>query len=561
MARENWWWIDSAPVKVDVVDSTTNPIILFDISSYQAVTSCDQSIVTNGALAINVVEDANNPNLTPPFNYGYTWYAGSTVNPANEIIGETSNILTGMQSGNYTVRVINLDNNCQSEQKFSIEDESVIPVVVATQIPNTNCEIEIANGVVSANVINSIDTYNFEWYEGTETANIADYQGVTWDGRLAGFYTVVATDQSFETCISEPVMVEVQDETEHPVILINEISPVTKCDPERGDGVLSAVTQDDIGGHTFEWYLNGQIHSTGPIASNLGLFEYEVVVTNNVTLCNTTMTSKPSQLISIVPPPDVDILGDRTSCLEPDGSATATVNGNVVDYIFRYYNKISGEELNNLYEDYTIYDLDTSTYLVTAENRSTGCVSEPTEFAIANETYFPEIDIIADPSDCQEPNGAANVIISDLTKDFKVTWIGDNGFEAQQKEIVYIPVGKYIVEVEGSDGCISSAEAEVKGDIIIYNGVSANYDGVNDYFAIVCLEYFPDNNVKIFNRAGLLVYEQNFYDMNDPTRRFEGFSNKGASIIGTELPIGTYFYVVDKNDGTKAKVGYLELNR
>ena len=148
-----------------------------------------------------------------------------------------------------------------------------------------------------------------------------------------------------------------------------------------------------------------------------------------------------------------------------------------------------------------------------------------------------------------------------MTRDFTVTWFGDNGFEALEKEIVYIPSGKYRVEVEGSDGCISSAEAEVKADIIIYNGVSANNDGLNDFFAVVCLEYFINNNVKIYNRAGLFVYEQNFYDMHNPSRHLEGISNKGASIIGMELPIGTYFYVVDKNDGSKAKVGYLALNR
>ena len=58
-----------------------------------------------------------------------------------------------------------------------------------------------------------------------------------------------------------------------------------------------------------------------------------------------------------------------------------------------------------------------------------------------------------------------------------------------------------------------------------------------------------------------MVYEQSFYDINDPAKRFEGISNKGLSFIGTELPIGTYFYVVDKNDGSRAKVGYLELKR
>ena len=32
----------------------------------------------------------------------------------------------------------------------------------------------------------------------------------------------------------------------------------------------------------------------------------------------------------------------------------------------------------------------------------------------------------------------------------------------REKELVYIPAGKYRVEVEGTDGCVSFAEAEVK---------------------------------------------------------------------------------------------------
>jgi hypothetical protein len=49
--------------------------------------------------------------------------------------------------------------------------------------------------------------------------------------------------------------------------------------------------------------------------------------------------------------------------------------------------------------------------------------------------------------------------------------------------------------------------------------------------------------------------------MYNPEKRFNGVSNRGTSIMGTDLPIGTYFYVVDKNDGSNAKVGYLELVR
>ena len=561
VAQENWWLVESAPVMIEVMDSTTNPIISFDATNYMPVMSCDESVFADGTLSVSVTEDPTNPNLTPPFNYNYTWYRGDNTDPANILPGETTNTITGMNSGNYTVLVINIANNCQAQETFTIENESIKPIVTATQSPNTNCSLGIANGISSANVINSIGTYNFNWYEGSSVSASPDYTGMVWSGLAPGNYTVVAIDAIQPTCISDPVTIEVTNETVDPVVVVNELSPVTHCDPARPDGALSAVTQDGIDGHTFEWYLNDTLVSTGPVVSDLGLFTYTLVVTNNVTLCKTTMETGPSALLSQIPPPDIEILNDRTSCVAPDGVVKATVNGNVTNYIFRFYNKYTGEEITNLYQDYTLYDLDTTTYLVTAEDRNTGCVSEPSEFAISDDTYYPQIEIVTDPSDCQNSNGMAEVILSDMTKPFTAWWYGDNGFEAEGKELTYIPVGTYRVVVEGTDGCFSETTAEVKGDIIIYNGVSANGDGMNDYFQIICLEYFQDNNVKIYNRAGMLVYEQDNYDMNDPARRFNGYSNKGANILGTELPIGTYFYVVDKNDGSRPKVGYLELNR
>ena len=427
-------------------------------------------------------------------------------------------------------------------------------------MPNTNCPIELANGITGASVINSDERYIFRWYEGENASGAPSYEGPVWENRPIGFYTVVAIDQQSGTCTSEPVLIEVTDATEAPTVLINEIAPVTHCDPERPNGVLSAVTQDGISGHTFDWYLNDQLYFTGPIASNLGLIEYNLVVTNDVTQCATSMTTTPTQLFSFIPYPEVEILSERTSCVDADGIVTASIAGSVTDHIFRYYNSYTGEELTNYEEDYKIYDLDTSRYYVTAEDRTTGCISDSTEFVISDDTYFPKIEIITEASSCEEATGTADVVISDETRDYRVYWRGENGFEAQQKELVYIPIGFYTVDVEGSDGCFTTLETEIKGDVKIYNGVTPNNDGMNDFFKIVCLENFPDNNVKIFNRAGLLVYEQNGYDIYSE-KRFEGISNRGLSIIGRELPIGTYFYVVDKNDGSKADVGYLELKR
>ena len=561
IAFENWLMVESLPVKIEVTDSSSNPIIVFDATNYNPLTSCDETQFADGQLAVDVYEDTSNPYLAPPpYNYNYTWYAGQNANPANVIAGEISNIISSLPTGDYTVSVVNRGNNCQTESTFSIEDESITPIVIASQMANTNCPIELANGITSASVINSENGHVYRWYEGTEAIGNYVFEGAVWEDRGVGFYTVVAVDQNFGTCVSAPVIVEVKDATEQPTVLINEVAPITHCDPNRPNGVLSAVTQDGIFGHTFEWYLDDQLYFTGPVASNLGHQEYTLVVTNDVTQCETSMTSQPSQLFSIVPSPEVEILSERTSCNEADGIVTASIEGSVTDHIFKYYNLNNGNEVTNYYNDYKLYDLDTTSYFVIAEDRTTGCISDSTVFAISDETYFPEIEIITEASNCEEATGTADVIISDVTRDYKVYWRGDNGFEAQQKELVYIPLGFYTVDVEGSDGCITTLETEVKGDVKIFNGVTPNNDGMNDYFKIVCLENFPTNNVKIYNRAGLMVYEQNGYNIYSD-KRFEGISNRGVSIIGKELPIGTYFYVVDKNDGSKATVGYLELKR
>ena len=91
----------------------------------------------------------------------------------------------------------------------------------------------------------------------------------------------------------------------------------------------------------------------------------------------------------------------------------------------------------------------------------------------------------------------------------------------------------------------------------IYNGVSANDDGKNDFFLIDCIDYFPNNNVKIFNRAGQRIYEVNQYDNRNV--RFEGISNVGGG--GLVLPSGTYYYLVDLGTGEDPIQGYLELVR
>lgn len=104
------------------------------------------------------------------------------------------------------------------------------------------------------------------------------------------------------------------------------------------------------------------------------------------------------------------------------------------------------------------------------------------------------------------------------------------------------------------------------GDVVIYNLVTPDGDGKNDYFIIDNINRFPNNKVEIYNRWGVRVFETTSYDSNGNV--FRGYSDGRVTINKNEkLPTGTYFYIVSyeyaNNSGSRMikKSGYLHLER
>ena len=85
--------------------------------------------------------------------------------------------------------------------------------------------------------------------------------------------------------------------------------------------------------------------------------------------------------------------------------------------------------------------------------------------------------------------------------------------------------------------------------LIINNGFSPNGDGDNEFFVIEGVENYPENNLKIYNRWGNLVFEE------------DGYRNTWrGDWVGTDLPDGTYFYLFNPGDGNIIS-GYLQILR
>ena len=178
---------------------------------------------------------------------------------------------------------------------------------------------------------------------------------------------------------------------------------------------------------------------------------------------------------------------------------------------------------------------------------SAGQCAVPQTLAV---TVTPPINIIVDGG-CD--NGIYRLTVSSdspIPSTATYQWVDGSGATIGTDESVVVSApGTYICNVTNA-GCLSSGSS---GDITsvtctIQKGISPRGtgigDGKNDYLKLAC------KKLEIFNRYGMVVYSKNNYSNN-------WF---GQSDSGSELPDGTYFYVVEQ-DNAPAQTGWIYINR
>jgi gliding motility-associated-like protein len=493
-------------------------------------------------------------------DYTFEWFEGADdtgilVEPNNATLG---NILYN-QPLEYTVRVTNIATNCVSRDTYRFSVDTVKIQVLASAVARTNCLAD--NGSLFATTLNGTGAlYNYEWYAGPTATGTPVYTTKQVTGAPIGEYTVIAVNPNHSFCNSTPYTTRVMDERILPTVVAAQKNPLTYCDPSNPNGVAVASVNNEVNGYTFDWFrgaVGGAPIYTGSEIAGLTATTYVVRATDVLTGCDNTASILIENKPVNVPEPTVVVISHRTNCVDPDGILAVSVNGNTADYLLQWYDgksvKSQADEVGEFYRE-----LVEGFYATTATDNVSGCVSDPVITEVLPFQEVPEFDIVTVPTNCEQNVGEATLVLKNDVQLYSVEWniAGDIQFGTMLSDL---PKGEFTVIATTYQQCTEEKTFTILPEVLVFNGVSRNNDGHNDYFEIACIQDFPNNNVKIFNRAGTLVYEANGYDNQDVF--FDGVSNRGINLLGTDLPDGTYFYIIDKRDGSEPRTGYLELLR
>lgn len=159
------------------------------------------------------------------------------------------------------------------------------------------------------------------------------------------------------------------------------------------------------------------------------------------------------------------------------------------------------------------------------------------------DTTIPVFITSLDPvvySDCETLPTATTVVAEDNSGAVTIT------FEEVTEAGDCASTSKIIRKWTAVDSCGNVAyltqDIFLSCGITIYNALTPNGDGKNDFFYLEGIECYPNNKVEIFNRYGAKVYEAQGYD--NKNRVFTGSSDSSMNVSSGTLPVGTYFYII-----------------
>ena len=568
----------SADVTID--DKTINTVGV-DLVKFRNEVHCVDP--QKGMLRVAGTTPGTNTN-----GYSYNWYDGNAIKAAPDYATTLDSLNNLSFNQPITVKVVNLDNNCWAVGTYTL-GETIIPIrISANSTPITQCDnillgtaedgslysTVILPTTKSSGPVDPVTDFNYVWeFNGTDkyfTKTVSNLKLSDVQGEVIKVRAIDKLDADAR-CVSDIIQVFIEDEQSFPAVVGTAVLPVTNCNLNP-NGSAAASVNGDIINYSFDWYEGAITPSSnsfhvGPDVDSLKAYLspdnvfYTVLATNIFTGCTNTDTVAIKFVPGKLQDPTITVLADQTSCdlTNPNGSLGADVGGNTSAYQFTW-TKVGDASFGSKVQPIITDLIDcTNCYNVVAVDTATGCQSTKNG-SIVFKPVYPDFNLAVIDATCSNDDGYAAVfIINEEPITIKsIEWFIDGELVASgNADYNAVASDNYKVVVTTDMNCIAEKTFSIRPEVHPHNGISRNNDDKNTHFHIDCIDNYPGNIVRIYNRIGTLVYEATDYNNLDIS--FDGKSNKGISMMGTNLPDGTYFYIIDKRNGSKQLAGYLEI--
>jgi len=171
----------------------------------------------------------------------------------------------------------------------------------------------------------------------------------------------------------------------------------------------------------------------------------------------------------------------------------------------------------------------------------------PTD-TVTEDTYILSTEFKADynviVTECNQP--IADVEILGITESqtpgtapYSWNFIVNESSLGQSNLYSDVLIGYYPLVVTDGNGCIDTTFINMETiqcpPPSPTEVITPNDDGINDMWRINNIQFYPDNEVFIFDRWGQRVYHKDEYDNLDGWK---------AEYVGVDMPVSTYYYVL-----------------
>ena len=356
---------------------------------------------SNGALSV----------LTGPGSYTYAWNNGST-----------SQDISGLSSGTYTVTVSAGSGTCSSTKSFTLNNPPAL--MVQAQLSPASCN-QSSDGNIALSINGGATPYFFTWSNGANTQNLNAIQ--------SGSYTCIVrdsngcqTDTSFQLNAGNGPII--QESVNH-----------VQC-KGGSNGTISIMSGVNSGQLSYQWNTgSNQSH-----LQNLQAGNYTVTVSagNGCTSSESFTITQPDSEIAISP----HVIGER--CFgSADGSISLAVTGGIAPYQFTWLDGTNTSAHTNLQQG--IHEVELTDAI--------GCVKSKSIHVPGPEAGISAVTHVSNVKCLGASDGFIQLEAIGGTPPYSFHW--NTG--TKSSAIGLLSAGTYTVSISDANGCITNIQVNV----------------------------------------------------------------------------------------------------